>query len=54
MHNFGAALNGHVHRHLCVLDAVVAQGWPGLVFRGAQINEACAKRVQAAAGVKDV
>ena len=34
--------------HLCVLDVVVAQGRSGLVFRGAQVNEACAERVQAA------
>ena len=26
VHRFGAALNAHVHLHLCVLDGVVAQG----------------------------
>ena len=25
VHRFGAALNAHVHLHLCVLDGVVAQ-----------------------------
>ena len=48
MHRFGAALNAHVHMHLCVLDEVVAQGRSGLEFRGAQVDEACAERVQAA------
>ena len=37
-----------LHMHLCVLDGVVAQGRPGLVFRGAPVDEACAERVQAA------
>ena len=48
VHRFGAALNAHVHLHLCVLDEVVAQGRLGLEFRGAQVDEACAERVQAA------
>ena len=39
-----AALNAHVHLHLCMLDGVVAQG---LAFRGAQVDEACVERVQA-------
>ncbi len=47
MHRFGAALNAHVHLHLCVLDGVVAQGQWGLEFRRAQVDEACAERVQA-------
>ena len=47
VHRFGAALNAHVHLHLCVLDGVVAQGRWGLEFRGAQVDEACAERVQA-------
>ena len=37
-----------LHMHLCVLDGVVAQGRPGLVFRGAPVDEACAERVQVA------
>ena len=45
VHRFGAALNAHVHMHLCVLAGVVAQGRSGLVFRGAQVDEACVKRV---------
>ena len=47
VHCFGAVLNAHVHMHLCVLDGVVAQGRWGLEFRGAQVDEACAERVQA-------
>ena len=31
-----------------MLDGVVAQGRQGLVFRGAQVDEACVQRVQAA------
>ena len=42
----GAALNAHVHMHLCALDGVVARGRSGLVFRGAQVDEACVERVQ--------
>ena len=45
IHRFGAALNAHVHLHLCVLAGVVAQGRWGLEFRGAQVDEACAERV---------
>ena len=45
-HRFGAALNAHVHMHLCVLDGVGAQGRSGLVFRGAQVDEACVQRVR--------
>ena len=45
VHRFGAALNAHVHLHLCVLDGVVAQGRWGLEFRGAQVDEACAEQV---------
>ena len=45
---FGATLNAHVHLHLCMLDGVVAQGRQGLAFRGAQVDEACVQRVQAA------
>ena len=29
-------MNAPVHLHLCMLDGVVAHGWSGLVFRGAQ------------------
>ena len=47
VHRFGATLNAHVHLHLCMLDGVVAQGRQGLVFRGAQVDEACVQRVQA-------
>ena len=46
VHRFGAALNAYVHLHLCVLDGVVAQGQSGLVFRGAQVDEACVERVR--------
>ena len=46
LRRFGAALNAHVHLHLCILDGVVAQGRQGLAFRGAQVDEACVKRVQ--------
>ena len=46
VHRFGAALNAYVHLHLCVLDGVVAQGRSGLVFRGAQVDEACVERVR--------
>ena len=35
VHRFGAALNAHVHLHVCVLDGVVAQGRWALVFCGA-------------------
>ena len=48
VHRFGATLNAHVHLHLCMLDGVVAQGRQGLAFRGAQVDEACVQRVQAA------
>ncbi len=48
VHRFGAALNAHEHMHLFVLDGVLEQGRSGLVFRGAQVDEACAERVQAA------
>ena len=48
VHRFGAVLNAHVHMHLWLLDGVVAQGRSGLVFRGSQVDEACAERVQAA------
>ena len=48
VHRFGATLNAHVHLHLCILNGVVAQGRQGLVFRGAQVDEACVERVQAA------
>ena len=48
VHRFGATLNAHVHLHLCMLDGVVAQGRQGLAFRGAQVDEACVRRVQAA------
>ena len=47
VHRFGAVLNAHVHLHLCLLVGVVAQGRWGLEFRGAQVDEACAERVQA-------
>ena len=40
VHRFGAALNAHVHLHLCVLDGVVAQGRWELEFRGAQVDVA--------------
>ena len=50
VHRFGATLNAHVHLHLCMLDGVVAQGRQGLVFRRAEVDEACVERVQAAAG----
>ena len=50
LHRFGAALNAHVHMHLCVLDGVVAQGRLGLVFRGAQVDEVSVERVTAAVG----
>ena len=48
-HRFGAMLNAHVHvhLHLWMLDGVVAPGRQGLVFRGAQVGEACAERLQA-------
>ncbi len=42
-----AALNAHVHLHLCMLDGVVVLGRQGLAFRGAQVDEACVVRVQA-------
>jgi len=42
-----AALNAHVHLHLCMLDGVVVLGRQGLAFRGAQVDEACVERVQA-------
>ena len=45
VHRFWAALNAHVNLHLCVLDGVVAQGRPGLVFWGSQVYEACVERV---------
>ena len=45
VHRFWVALNAHVNLHPCVLDGVVAQGRSGLVFRGAQVDEACVKRV---------
>ena len=48
VHRFGATLNAHVHLHLCMLDGVVAQGRQGLVFRRAEVDEACVERVQAA------
>ena len=48
VHRIGATLNAHVHLHLCMLDGVVAQGRQGLEFRGAQVDEACVERVQAA------
>ncbi len=48
VHRFGATLNAHVHLHLCMLDGVVAQGWQGLAFRRAEVDEACVERVQAA------
>ncbi len=48
-HRFGATLNAHVHLHLCMLDGVVAQGRQGLVFRRAEVDEACVERVQPAA-----
>ena len=48
VHRFGVTLNAHVHLHLCMLDGVVAQGRQGLAFRGAQVDEACVERVQAA------
>ncbi len=38
----------HVHLHMCMLDGVVAQGRQGLVFRRAEVDEACVERVQAA------
>ena len=41
-------MNAHVHLHLCMLDGVVAQGRQGLAFRGAEVDEACVERVQAA------
>ena len=46
VHRFGAALNAHVHLHLCTLDGVVAQRRSGLVFRGAQVDEACVEQVR--------
>ena len=46
VHRFGAALNAHLHMHLCVLDGVVAQVLPALVFRGAEVDEACVQRMQ--------
>ena len=48
VHRFGATLSAHVHLHLCMLDGVVAQGRQGLVFRRAEVDEACVERVQAA------
>ena len=48
VHCFGATLNAHVHLHLYMLDGVVAQGRQGLVFRRAEVDEACVERVQAA------
>ena len=48
VHRFGATLNAHVHLHLCMLDGVVAQGRQGLVFRRAEVDEACVERVQTA------
>ena len=48
VHRFGATLNAHVHLHMCMLDGVVAQGRQGLVFRRAEVDEACVERVQAA------
>ena len=48
VHRFGAPLNAHEHLPLCMLDGVVAQGRQGLVFRGAEVDEACVERVQAA------
>ncbi len=47
VHRFGAALNAHVHLHLCMLDGVVALGRQRLGFRGARVHEACVERVQA-------
>ena len=46
VHRFGAALNAHRHMHLCVLDGVVAQVLPALVFRGAEVDEACVQGMQ--------
>ncbi len=48
LHRFGATLNAHVHLHLCIRDGVVVQGRQGLVFRRAEVDEACVERVQAA------
>ena len=41
-------LDAHGHWHLCMLDGVVAREWQGLVFRRAEVDEACVERVQAA------
>ncbi len=44
-HRLGATLSAHVHLHLCMLDGVVVLGRQGLVFCGAQVDEACVERV---------
>ena len=36
----------HLHLHEYLLDGVVAQGRPKLLFRAAQAHEACVERVQ--------
>ena len=46
-HSFSDTLNAHMHLHLCIPNGVFAQGRQGLVFRGAQMDEACAQRVEA-------
>ena len=48
VHFFGAALNAHLHLHLCKLDGVIAPVRLRLAFRAAQVNGACVERVQAA------
>ena len=46
VHRFGATLNAHVHLYLCMLAGVVVPGRQGLAFRGAQVDDAWAARVQ--------
>lgn len=45
-HRLGAPRNAPLHLHLRMLDGVVP-GRQGLVFRWAQVDEACVERVQA-------